>query len=186
MTDIKTALSQAMSDWETPKAEDKPTAKHLFKTTNNVTRSTFELIRANPGITRKEACKLLDKQGYKVSSTASLISAFIRQGQVELTDGKMFTTSNEYIPLKAGLGVRKTTRTKAYAKVVEKMSPKPAKKDKPIEAAPPYSGQITKSPSAWTSKRSVVDMEEWLNEVPLMQARLVYMRLKFIFEGESK
>jgi hypothetical protein len=31
-----------------------------------------------------------------------------------------------------------------------------------------------------------MDIEEWLNEVPLMQARLVYMRLKFIFEGESK
>ena len=38
MTDIKTALSQAMSDWETPETKDKPTAKHLFKTTNNVTR----------------------------------------------------------------------------------------------------------------------------------------------------
>jgi hypothetical protein len=177
MTDIKTALSQAMSDWETPKTQDKPTAKHLFKPTNNVTRATFELIRANPGITRKEACKLLDKQGYKVSSTASLISAFIRQGQVELTDGKMFTTSNEYVPLKAGMDVRKTTRTKAYAKVVEKMSPKPAKKDKPIEAA--------LKPQA-KQERRVMDIEEWLNEVPLMQARLVYMRLKFIFEGENK
>ena len=102
MTDIKTALSQALNEWEEPKTEDAPTAKHLFKTTNNVTRSTFDLIRANPGITRKEACKLLDKQGYKVSSTASLISAFIRQGQVELTDGKMCATSNEYVPLKAG------------------------------------------------------------------------------------
>jgi len=179
MTDIKTALSQALNEWEEPKTEDKPTAKHLFKTTNNVTRSTFDLIRANPGITRKEACKLLDKQGYKVSSTASLISAFIRQGQVELTDGKMFATSNEYVPLKAGKDMRKTIDSKAYAKVVEKMSPKPkpTKKDKPIEAAP--------NPQA-RQERRVMDIEEWLNEVPLMQARLVYMRLKFIFEGENK
>lgn len=177
MTDIKTALSQALNEWEEPKAEDKPTAKHLFKPTNNVTRSTFELICANPGITRKEACRLLDKQGYKVSSTASLISAFIRQGQVELTDGKMFTTSNEYVPLKAGMDVRKTTRTKAYAKVVEKMSAKPKLKVGPIETAP--------KPQA-RQERRVMDIEEWLNEVPLMQARLVYMRLKFIFEGENK
>ena len=195
MPDIKSALSAALNEWddyiETNNQQEKQVQnqpkKHLFKPTNNVTRSTFDLIRANPGITRKEACKLLDKQGYKVSSTASLISAFIRQGQVELTDGKMFTTSNDYVPLKAGLDVRKTTRTKAYAKVVEKMSPKPAKKDKPIEAAPqPQPTGITKVQSAWTSKRSTVDMEEWLNEVPLMQARLVYMRLKFIFEGETK
>jgi len=177
MTDIKTALSQAMSDWETPKTEDKRTGKHLFKPTNNVTRSTFDLIRANPGITRKEACKLLGTRGYKTASTASLISAFIRQGQVELTDGKMFATSNEYVPLKAGLDVRKTIRTKAYAKVVEKMSPKPKLKVGPIEAAP--------KPQA-RQERRVMDIEEWLNEVPLMQARLVYMRLKFIFEGESK
>ena len=177
MTDIKTALSQALNEWETPKTEDKPTAKHLFKTTNNVTRSTFDLIRANPGITRKEACKLLGTRGYKTASTASLISAFIRQGQVELTDGKMFATSNEYVPLKAGLDVRKTIRTKAYAKVVEKMSPKPKLKVGPIEAAP--------KPQA-RQERRVMDIEEWLNEVPLMQARLVYMRLKFIFEGENK
>jgi hypothetical protein len=182
MTDIKTALSQAMSDWETPKTEDKPTAKHLFKPTNNVTRSTFDLIRANPGITRKEACKLLDKQGYKVSSTASLISAFIRQGQVELTDGKMFATSNEYIPLKGGKDMRKTIDSKAYAKVVEKMSPKP-KLAKPKPAKPKYS-PIEAAPHR--QERRVMDIEEWLNEVPLMQARLVYMRLKFIFEGENK
>ena len=172
MTDIKTALSQAMSDWETPKTEDKPTAKHLFKPTNNVTRSTFELIHANPGITRKEACKLLDKQGYKVSSTASLISAFIRQGQVELTDGKMFTTSNEYVPLKAGKDKPKAKpKTKAFKEAVAIV------KTKPIETAP--------KPQA-RQERRVMDIEEWLNEVPLMQARLVYMRLKFIFEGENK
>jgi len=185
MTDIKTALSQALNEWETPKTEDKPTGKHLFQPTNNVTRATFDLIRANPGITRKETCKLLGTRGYKTASTASLISAFIRQGQVELTDGKLFTTSNEYIPLKGGKDMRKTINSKAYAKVVEKMSPKPkptkptkpTKKDKPIEAAP--------NPQA-RQERRVMDIEEWLNEVPLMQARLVYMRLKFIFEGESK
>lgn len=170
MTDIKTALSQALNEWETPKTE----GKHLFKPTNNVTRSTFDLIRANPGITRKEACKLLDKQGYKVSSTASLISAFIRQGQVELTDGKMFATSNEYVPLKAG---KVKTMTKAFKEAVAIIKTKPTKKDKPIEAAP--------KPQA-RQERRVMDIEEWLNEVPLMQARLVYMRLKFIFEGESK
>jgi hypothetical protein len=31
-----------------------------------------------------------------------------------------------------------------------------------------------------------MDIDEWLSEVPLMQARLVYLRLKEIFEGENK
>ena len=180
MTDIKTALSQALNEWETPKTQDKPTAKHLFKPTTNVTRSTFELVRANPGITRKEAYRILEQQGYKLSSTASLMTAFILQGQMEVVDDKVFTTSNEYVPLKTGKAAkafRKTVATKAYAKVVEKMSPKPKLKVGPIEAAP--------KPQA-RQERRVMDIEEWLNEVPLMQARLVYMRLKFIFEGENK
>lgn len=171
MTDIKTALSQAMSDWETPKTQDKPTAKHLFKPTNNVTRSTFDLIRANPGITRKEAYRILEQQGYKMASTASLVSAFIRQGQVELTDGKMFATSNEYIPLKGGKDKPKAKpMTKAFKEAVAII------KTKPIKAAP--------QPQA-KQERRVMDIEEWLNEVPLMQARMVYMRLKEIFEGEA-
>lgn len=175
MTDIKTALSQAMSDWDEAVA---PPQKNLFKPTTNVTRATFEIVRANPGITRSAAYKLLNKQGYKLSSTASLMTAFILQGQMEVVDGKIFTTSNEYVPLKTGKAAkafRKTVATKAYAKVVKKMSPKP--KVEPIEAAP--------NPQA-RQERRVMDIEEWLNEVPLMQARLVYMRLKFIFEGDTK
>ena len=49
-------------------------------------------------------------------------------------------------------------------------------KTKPIEAAP--------QPQA-KQERRVIDIEEWLNEVPLMQARMVYMRLKEIFEGDT-
>lgn len=171
MTDIKTALSQAMSDWD---EAVKPPKKHLFKPTNNVTRATFDLVRANPGITRKEAYRILEQQGYKMASTASLVSAFIRQGQVELTDGKMFATSNEYIPLKTGKDKPKPKAkpmTKAFKEAVAII------KTKPIEAAP--------QPQA-RQERRIMDIEEWLNEVPLMQARLVYMRLKFIFEGENK
>jgi hypothetical protein len=183
MTDIKTALSQALNEWETPKTEDKRTGKHLFKPTNNVTRATFDLIRANPGITRKETCKLLSTRGYKVSSTASLISAFVRQGQVELTDGKLFTTSNEYAPLKGG-----KDKTKAFKEAVAIIKTKPKKPYQgPIEAEPqPQATGITKDQSVWTNTRRVVDIDEWLSEVPLMQARMVYMRLKEIFEGETK
>ena len=176
MPDIQTALSKVLDAWEkdeeitnqTENQVQNQPKKHLFKPTNNVTRSTFDLIRANPGITRKEAYRILEQQGYKMASTASLVSAFIRQGQVELTDGKMFATSNEYIPLKGG-----KDKPKAFKEAVAII------KTKPVKAAPQPQARQDKQ------ERRVMDIEEWLNEVPLMQARLVYMRLKAIFEGDT-
>lgn len=119
MADIKTALARVINEWEgkadnaTPQPQAtqptepaKPKA-HLFKATNGVTQATFDLVKANPGITRSQAYRALEQKGYKPSSTASLLTAFIRQGQMELTDGKLFNTSNEYVPLKTGQAAKK-------------------------------------------------------------------------------
>jgi hypothetical protein len=136
MADIKTALERVISEWEgkadnaapQPEPTQKPKA-HLFKATNGVTQATFDLVRANPGITRSEASRILEKQGYKPSSTASLVTAFVRQGQMEFTDGKLFTTSNEYVPLKTGkarsLLMKNTAKAKAKAKPVKQAKAAP-------------------------------------------------------------
>jgi hypothetical protein len=164
MTDIKTALSQAMSDWETPKTE----GTHLFKTTNNVTRSTFNAVRDTPGCKRKPILAQLETQGFKLASTTSILSQMIKQRLVrEEDDGTLYANFKDYVPLKA------TSKPKVKAKVV-KVVPTPKPKYSPIEAAP------------HKQERSVVDIDEWLSEVPLMQARMVYLRLKEIFEGENK
>jgi uncharacterized membrane protein YvbJ len=181
MTDIKTALSNAMNEWEEPK-DSTGVKSHLFKTTNNVTRSTFNAVRDTPGCTRKAILFGLERQGFKLASTTSILSQMIKQRLVrEEDDGTLYANFKDYVPLKA------TSKPKVKAKVK-------AVKDKPkkpylgtIEAAPqPQAMGITKVQSAWSNKRSVVDMEEWLSEVPLMQARMVYVRLKEIFEGETK
>jgi hypothetical protein len=175
MPDIKTALSKVLDEWEEPKASTNA-KDYLFKPTNNVTRATFNTVRDNPGCIRKEALALLDAQGYKQSSTHSILSQMIKQRLVRMEDdGKLYANFKEYVPLGS------TSRGKAKAKPVKKTK---AFKEavaivntKPIEAAP--------QPQA-RQERRIMDIEEWLSEVPLMQARLVYMRLKFIFEGESK
>jgi DNA-binding IclR family transcriptional regulator len=184
MTDIKTALSQALNEWDDylgtnnqpeKQVENQP-KEHLFKTTNNVTRATFNTVRDNPGHTRKEVLALLDDQGYKQSSTHSILSQMIKQRLVRMEDdGKLYANFKEYVPL--------SSTSKGKAKHVKKAKPKaaPAPAPKPeVKAAP--------QPQATQDKqeRRIMDIEEWLSEVPLMQARLVYMRLKFIFEGESK
>jgi hypothetical protein len=96
----------------------------------------------------------------------------------EEDDGTLHANFKEYMPLKA------TSKPKVKVKV--KAEPKKPYQG-PIEAAPqPQAMGITKDQSVWTNTRRVVDIDEWLSEVPLMQARLVYMRLKEIFEGENK
>jgi len=131
MADIKTALERVINEWEgkadnaapQPQATQKPKA-HLFKATNGVTQATFDLVKANPGITRPQAYRALEQKGYKPSSTASLLTAFIRQGQMELTDGKLFNTSNEYTPLKTGqAGKKKAAKVKRQATKAAKAAP---------------------------------------------------------------
>jgi len=120
MADIQTALARVLDEWEgkadnaapQPEATQKPKA-HLFKPTTGVTKATFNFVRANPGINRVEATKLLVMQGYKEGSVASLITAFIKQEQMELVDGKLFTTVNEYQPLKDSKAVREDAIKKA-------------------------------------------------------------------------
>jgi hypothetical protein len=180
MPDIKTALSKMLDEWEkdeettqSPENQVQQTQPkdYLFKTTNNVTRSTFNAVRDNPGCKRKGILAQLETHGYKLASTTSILSQMIKQRLVrEEDDGTLYANFKEYVPLKA------TSKPKAKVKAPAKLKavPTPKPKYSPIEAAP------------HKQERRVMDIEEWLSEVPLMQARLVYLRLKVIFEGETK
>jgi len=176
MPDIRTALSKVLNEWDESnnqpenQVEQTQTKPHYFKTTNNVTRSTFNAVRDNPGCKRKPILAQLETQGFKLASTTSILSQMIKQRLVrEEDDGTLHANFKEYMPLKA------TSKPKVKVKVQAKP------KHTPIEAAPqPQAKQAVKA------ERRVMDIDEWLSEVPLMQARMVYMRLKEIFEGETK
>jgi hypothetical protein len=180
MPDIKTALSKMLDEWEkdeettqSPENQVQQTQPkdYLFKTTNNVTRSTFNAVRDNPGCKRKGILAQLETHGYKLASTTSILSQMIKQRLVrEEDDGTLYANFKEYVPLKATSKPKAKVKTQAKLKAV----PTPKPKYSPIEAAP------------HKQERRVMDIEEWLSEVPLMQARLVYLRLKVIFEGETK
>lgn len=75
---------------------------HLFKTTNNVTRATFNAVRDTPGCKRKAILFGLEHHGYKLASTTSILSQMIKQRLVrEESDGKLYANFTEYVPLKA-------------------------------------------------------------------------------------
>jgi hypothetical protein len=112
MTLLKEKLEAAIAEWEEPKG------KQLFQPTNNVTRATFNMVRDNPGITRKEAVAKLTPMGYKDTSTSTLISQMIRQRLVREEGGMLHTNFPEYTPLKANLRRKlKVVKAKPVVKV---------------------------------------------------------------------
>jgi hypothetical protein len=93
-------------------------ATPLFRTTNNVTRATFNLVRDNAGIMRRGAVAKLETLGYKPTSTTSLLTQMMRQRLIRVeADGGMHANFPEYTPLKAKL--RRVMADKKPAKVKE-------------------------------------------------------------------
>lgn len=191
MADIKTALERVINEWEgkadnaapqpqatQPTEPAKPKA-HLFKATNGVTQATFDLVKANPGITRSQAYRALEQRGYKPSSTASLLTAFILQGQMELTDGKLFTTSNEYTPLKTG---------QAAKKKVAKIKRQATKATKAAKAAPVVGAGIAAlQPQPTPAPRSAIittnfSVDNILKNLTIMQAKELRDALNNLFK----
>jgi len=122
MPEIATALQKALNEWEPtdPMPTPPPTpAKAYFTVTNNVTRVTFDYVRDNPGKTRVEVAKAMEKQGYKPGSVSSLLGQMIKQGLMRESAHLLYATVNEYTPLKG-------------SKVVKALAAKPQEQQRKI------------------------------------------------------
>jgi hypothetical protein len=106
MPDIKTALEKALNEWEPEPTPAPAPAKPYFTVTNNVTRVTFDYVRDNPGKTRTEVAKALEKQGYKPGSVSSLLGQMIKQGLIRESAHLLYAMANEYAPLKGSKAVK--------------------------------------------------------------------------------
>ena len=110
MTDIKTALSSALKEWDTDKdsitKEDKKmdarsNMPQTFRTTNNITRMTFEYVRDNPGLTAKQVGEHIASLGLKAHSAIAMMSASVGCGMMRRDEhARYYTTVNEYRPIK--------------------------------------------------------------------------------------
>jgi hypothetical protein len=106
MPDIKTALEKALNEWEPEPTPAPAPTKPYFTVTNNVTRITFNYVRDNPGKTRTEVAKALEKQGYKPGSVSSLLGQMIKQGLIRESAHLLYAMANEYAPLKGSKAVK--------------------------------------------------------------------------------
>jgi hypothetical protein len=170
MPDIASALQKALNEWE-PTVDIPPPApaptKPYFTVTNNVTRVTFNYVRDNPGKTRVEAAKALEKQGYKPGSVSSLIGQMIKQGLIRESAQLLYVTTNEYAPLKG-------------SKVVKALAAKPQEQQRKIvtitRKAAPEAEPTPQSNGSW-------NVTNQLNSMSIVQARLMYDALRKIFGG---
>jgi hypothetical protein len=186
MPDIKTALSTVLSAWEKDEQkqitqqQEKPMGAHLFRTTNNVTRETFNYIKNNPNKTTPEVCEALEKLGFKESSVNSICAQLSKQGQV-VKDGytkRMVAIGNEYQPLKSASKFKALKEDKPTLKVVKRRE---APQDAGLAAIAPQE-------KVDTSRSTIVLSRNWtaqgvVNNLSVMQARELYDLLKKIFGG---
>jgi hypothetical protein len=142
---------------------------HAFKPTNNVSRETFNYIRDNPGLTRSQIGGLMEKKGFNKASVISLMTQFIKQGMVQLSNGGMVASQSEYTPLKA------PAKTFKHKKPSNDMLPPPQKKVAQVTASP--------AQTIYISGVNTQSAQELLASMSIVQARSVYDELKKVFEA---
>ena len=177
MPDLKTEMSKVLNEWEnheqsirTPKKT--ASGRVVFTVTNNVSRETFNYVKASPNSTSAQVCAVLEKRGFKESSVGSLLAQFVKQGMMSRDEsGRYKTLVPEYTPLKSNKAVkaaqppkRKVGRPKGTSMGIAALK---------AEAGGKVTGVIA---SQW-------DAETVINNIGLKQARALYDELKKIFGG---
>jgi hypothetical protein len=197
---MQTELQKVFAEWERERDQDAaatgvkaPEGTNLtaqghkgFKPTNNVSRATFNYVRDNPGCTRIQATDALTAMGYKISSTASLLSALTKQRQLRtLDDGTMYANLSEYAPLKMTVSkkARKAKKVKELglapqAKVPQGQS-NPTLPVVHVNLDPPVEKR-----AQLIMHRTADDMDKYIDTLNVRQAKILMQKLKAIF-GEG-
>jgi hypothetical protein len=199
MSNMQTELQRVFAEWEQgdAKAEPNLTAKGQkgFKPTNNVSRATFNYVRDNPGCTRAQATDALSAMGYKLSSTASLLSALTRQRQLRiLEDGTMHANLTEYAPLKMSSSKKSKKAKKAKGAQVDPTTLPVVHVDiadierRVLNMAIERGEQKTPAPAEKRAQlimhRTADDMDKYIDTLNVRQAKVLMQKLKAIF-GEG-
>jgi hypothetical protein len=160
--DLQTELKKLETlsfDDEGSTTEITMTLPHAFKTSNNVSRETFNYIKDNPGLRRVQIAHAMADRGFKKSSALALSSQFVRNGMARVVDGGMFVAQSEYTPIKST-----TKKAKKVAKVTAKK----------IQEA------IMEAPVQPIVSHDTL-VKAMLSRMSIIQAREMYDELKKIF-----
>lgn len=186
MPDIKTEMSKVLTAWEQdeqdtinpPKVVKKtPEGRLVFTKTNNVTEETFNYVRDNPNLMGVEILTALELRGFKKSSVGSLLTQFVKQGQMARTaSGKYTTLVPAYIPLKSNKAIK--AKGKIEAKQAKAKAQPPSQGIAALKPEP-----VGKATGVTASVATTWDADTIINNIGLKQARALYDELKKIFGG---
>jgi hypothetical protein len=198
MPDIKTALEKALAQtanaWAADDAahqkiqpqQEKPVPKQYFKTTNNVTRITFDCVRDNPGMTRVEVARELAKQGFNSKSVSSLLGQMLRQGMMRENSRLLYANSKEYTPIKAP-STKKANAKKA--KPVPDLAPAPMPERKKVTIVNTRTGEVINPKPAGIAALPTAPVEKpWepsdvIDKLTVRQALALFKELRNILVG---
>ena len=159
MPDLQTELKKLETlafDDEGSTTEINMTLPHAFKTSNNVSRETFNYIKNNPGLRRVQIAHAMEDRGFKKNSAMALSSQFVRTGMARVVDGGVFVAQSEYTPIKStSKKVAKVTAKKVEAPIIEPVTQPVVQHDTLVKAM--------------------------LSRMSILQAREMYDELKKIF-----
>lgn len=167
-----TELKKTINDW----SKDEKPVKHLFATTNNVSRATFNLVKANPGCDTKTIVKIGENQGHKATSVTSLLAQLTRVGQIRKNErGQMWVTQPEYTPIKVKdlkAAKLKAAKEKAAAERAVRKELREANKAKPVTMQPTSPAKPQAAPILPDN------IDQILSTLSFTQAIALYKKLK--------
>ena len=186
MPDMQSELSKVLNEWDSPEPSiNQPKEKKVFPQPANISIDSYNYILANPNKTVQQYTnELVAQYKFKPASVSSLIYQMLKVGRLQRGEKGVYAVDAVYRPIRP-------SELKAARKAAAKAQPKkatPVPKEKQSAGIAALAPQATQpKPTQLTkAERITVDLDEWINEVPLMQARMVYMKLKAIFEGGAQ
>ena len=178
MPDIKTALTQALKEWE-PEQESNTEDKQMqttapkdtgFKIQNNVSRKSYEYVVANPGVKPSEITAWAKKNGFNPDSAYAIASNSVRMGTMKRdANGGFVALLREYTPIK-------NTKKKKNVTGVIPSAPKATQPTKPAKPTKPVLAEPEAVATTKLTAKYVVD------NIGIGEAKALYTALKQIFE----
>jgi len=178
MPDIKTALTQALKEWE-PEQESNTKDKQMqttapkdtgFKIQNNVSRKSYEYVVANPGVKPSEITAWAKKNGFNPDSAYAIASNSVRMGTMKRdANGGFVALLREYTPIK-------NTKKKKNVTGVIPSAPKAPQPTKPAKPTKPVLAEPEAVATLRLTAKYVVD------NIGIGEAKALYTELKQIFE----
>jgi hypothetical protein len=215
MPDMQTAMKQALTktlvEWDDDDAPPLPSVQpvstsvsapsqaipmttQLFTIKNNISRTTFNYIRDNPGSTRKEIIIALEHLGYKSDSVSSLIAQMYKNKMIHSTNDLYYADIPEYRPIKTAKALKKIQAKAELVKPKRKYTKKDTTgigallRDK-LEATPNPVYHEDQTPPIVPERKGFVSLvrnrtpESIIDNMTVYQARELYDHLKKLFGG---